>query len=368
MNTQAATPSGGAEASAHADVSANKETPSVHDRLKAYLSPEEAPANTPKKPEAKAEQASAPVADTPADEPAEPPEPPAEEVVETAEPEAEEAPEVTDLKSLADATGLELDKLMDLDLPTKIDGKEGKARLRDVLKSYQLEGHLNQGLMKLAEERKAFEGEHVRKSGEIQALVGRVSQAATLAQKILEGEFADVNWQELQRNDPAEFQAKYGAYTMRQDGIRQLNQVVQQESEKQQLQQKAEFESYLSEQQKLLDSKLPEWSDKALKDKDVTEMVATLSEAYGVTEKEIKSLVDHRQILIARDAMRWQKLQKSKPVTVNKVKTAPKLLKPGTQQSRAAQNNFIAQKERERLRSTGKVSDAKAPLKRLLFS
>ncbi len=67
-------------------------------------------------------------------------------------------------------------------------------------------------------------------------------------------------------------------------------------------------------------------------------MVAILSDAYGLTEQEIRASTDHRLILIARDAMRWQKLQKSKPAIVNKVKTAPKLLKPGTQQSRVIMN------------------------------
>jgi hypothetical protein len=364
---QAATPTG-AEASARADVSAPKETPSVHDRLKAYLSPtEEAPANTPAKPEATAEQASTAASDKPlVDEPEEAA--PAAEEVETAEEVTEEPVDIRDLNTLAEATGLELDKLMDLDIPTKIDGKAGTARLRDLIKSHQLEGHLNQKLMTHAETVKAFEAEAARKAGEIKTRVEQLSQAVGLTQKLLDGEFADVNWPELQRTDPAKFQAMYGAYTMRLDGIRQLNGQVMQEQERASASQKAAQEAYLADQAKLLDSKVPEWSDKGKRDKDVTEMVATLRDAYGLTEEEVRSTADHRLILIARDAARWQKLQKSKPAVLNKVKAAPKLLKPGTQQSQAAQNNFIAQKERERLRSTGKVSDAKAPLKRLLFS
>lgn len=375
MEIQAATHTG-AEGSARSgatpDVAAPVKTPSIHDRLKAHLSPpEEAPADKPKVPQ-KAEVASTAASDEPTEKVEAPTEEvaPEAEVVETAEDEAE-APDLStlsELQQLAEATGLDVDKLMELDIPTKIDGKNGKARLRDLVKSYQLEGHLNQGLMKLAEERKAFEAETGRKVQEFQARIGQLNQAVGLAQKILDGEFADVNWQELQRTDPAAFQAKYGAYKMRLDGIQQLNSVVGQESEREAAQRQADLKSYQEEQAKLLDSKVPEWADKGRRDKDVAEMVAILSDAYGITEQEVRSCVDHRQILLARDAAAWRKLQKTKPAVLQKVKAAPKLLKPGTQQSRAAQDNFIAQKERERLRSTGKVSDAKAPLKRLLFS
>jgi hypothetical protein len=258
--------------------------------------------------------------------------------------------------------------VLDLEASTKIGGKDGKVRLRDLVKSHQLEGHLNQGLMKLAEERKAFEAETGRKVSEVQARVGQLNQAVQLAQKILDGEFADVNWQELQRTDPAAFQAKYGAYKMRLDGIQQLNQVAGQEQERVQAKLQADQKSYLDEQAKLLDLKVPEWADKGKREKDVVEMASILTDAYGITEQELKACVDHRQILLARDAIRWQKLQKSKPATLNKVRAAPKLIRPGSQQSRTAQDGLQYNKDRENLRRTGKVTDATPALKKLLFN
>jgi hypothetical protein len=275
---------------------------------------------------------------------------------------------IRSVSELAEGLGWETDRVLDLEVPVKINGKEGKVPLRDALKSYQLEGHLNQGLMKLAEERKGFEGETARKAGEIKTRVEQLNQAVGLAQKILDGEFADVNWQELQRTDPAKFQAMYGAYNMRLDGIRQLNSQVMQEQERDKGSQKAEQDSYLAEQAKLLDSKVPEWSDKGKREKDVAEMVTTLADAYGLTEQEVRSTTDHRLILIARDAAKWQRLQKSKPATLNKVRAAPKLIKPGSQQSRTATEGVQFQKGQANLRRTGKVSDATPLLKKLLFN
>jgi hypothetical protein len=299
--------------------------------------------------------------------------PDGEEAQASESPDAGEAPEsdepsIKTVSELAEGLGWDLDKVLDLEVPTKINGKEGKVPLREALKSYQLEGHLNQGLMRLSEDRKGFEAETARVKAQVTAQVQQVNQAAALAQKILDGEFADVNWQDLQRTDPAAFQAKYGAYQMRLDGIKQLNQLVGQESERVEAERKAANDAYRSEQAKLLDTKIPEWSDKGKRDKDVADMVTTLNECYGITEQETRSCIDHRQILLARDAMRWQKLQKSKPATLNKVRAAPKLIRPGSQQSRSAQEGLDAQKGQAKLRSTGKVSDATPVLKRLLFN
>jgi 2,3-bisphosphoglycerate-independent phosphoglycerate mutase len=97
-------------------------------------------------------------------------------------------------------------------------------------------------------------------------------------------------------------------------------------------------------------------------------MVTILNDAYGLTEQEIRSSTDHRLILVARDAMRWQKLQKSKPATLNKVRAAPKLIKPGSQQSRTATEGLQFKKGQDNLRRTGKIQDATPLLKKLLFN
>lgn len=366
---EAATPAGGAEASARPAPAATQPSPqetkpaSITERLKAAMYPEPDKTVAPNLGGDADKAAPAQEAEQQA---------PAIETTETTETtEADDAQEteanIRSINELAEGLGWETDRVLDLEVPVKINGKEGKVPLRDALKSYQLEGHLNQGLMKLAEERKAFEAETGRKVGEFGARIQQLNQAVGLAQKILDGEFADVNWQELQRTDPAGFQAKYGAYQMRLDGIRQLAQVAGQEQAQAQAQQQADYQSYLAEQSKLLDTKVPEWADKSKREKDVAEMTAILSESYGITPDELKSIVDHRQILIARDAAAWRKLQKSKPATLNKVRAAPKLIRPGTQQSRAAQDGVQIQKDRAQLRRTGRVQDAAPVLKKLLF-
>lgn len=366
MSDQAATPTGGAEVSARPQ---EAQAPSVHERLKAQIfgTPEKAadessgvapnmgkPQEQPQQ-EAKAEQE-------------------VEEAEEAADEPTEDAPEeeqqeqnFDSFEELAEALGWSVDKLYGLSSKTKIDGKEGKATLRDLIKSHQLEGHLNQKLMTHAEEKKAFETERQNFLQTSQHKLQQLDVGVKLAQKLLEGEFANVNWQELQNTDPLAFNQQYVSFQQRQAQINHIANLLGQENQNAQKQAEAQQQSYLQEQMKLMETKLPEWADKSRREKDIVDIIPIAKEVYGVSEEEVRSLKDHREILILRDAWQWQKLQKAKPAITNKVKAAPKLLKPGATQSKAASTNLQLQQDRARLKGSGKVRDAKPVLKKLLF-
>lgn len=369
MTDQAATPIGGAEVSARPQES--QAPASVTDRLKAHLfsNPEPEPdagrAIAPQMKETTAE-ANEQVEgdDAPTEREAEAAvEQPKEGATEEGQPEAE----FSTVDELAEALGWDIDKLLGLDVKTKIDGKEGKQRLRDLIKSHQLEGHLNQKLMTHADEVKAFQTEKQNFIQTSQHKLQQLDAGVKIAQKMLEGEFAQVNWQELQNSDPLQFAQQYTAFQQRQAQIQHVANLLGQERQQAQQAELQQQQSYLAEQMRLMETKIPEWSDQSRREKELTEIIPMVKDAYGISEQEVRGLKDHRELLILRDAWQWQKLQKQKPAVVNKVKTAPKLLKPGSSQSKAVVNNLQLQADRSRLKSTGKVGDAKPVLKKLLF-
>lgn len=363
MDPVAATPTGGAEVSARPDTSANTPEVSIHDRLKAHLAP----------PSPTAGEVAKPVKAVP-----EKPEPAETAETETEVEETEAAPEdaqgeqteatYESLSELAEALGWDLDKIMDLEASTKIDGKEGKARLRDLIKSHQLEGHLNQKLMTHAEEKKAFETERQTHLQQTQHKLMQLDAGLQVAQRLLEGEFSQVDWQNLQNTDPLEFNQKFVAFQQRQAQLNQIANQLGQERQQGQQQAAQQRETYLQDQMKLMETKIPEWADAKVKERDIADMSVIAHQAYGITEQEVKALTDHREILVLRDAMRWQKLQKSKPATLNKVKTAPRLLKPGTTQSRAEQVVSSLKEGKAKLRQSGSLRDAQPLLKNFLFN
>lgn len=366
MEPQAATPTG-AEASARADVSAITPETSIHDRIKAHIAP--AAPVAPAKPEQVARPAaieSEPAANAAGTETAEVDTEAVETETETPEDDALTQAELSTLDELAEATGLELDKLMDLSMKTKIDGKDGSVRLRDLLKSHQLEGHLNQKLMTHADERKAFETERQNFGRERAEKLVRMDAGLKTLERALTAEYAGIDWQTLQASDPAEFNAKYVGYQQRHAQLQDIANQIGAEQQQHQTEMAAKATAYLNEQRSLMAAKIPEWSDATRRAKDRLEIVE-YAKGYGLTPQEVDGITDHRQALILRDAWNWHKLQKAKPAVLNKVRTAPRLLKPGTTQSRTEQSNAAAKGERAKLAQTGKVSDATALLKRHLF-
>lgn len=338
---------------------------SIHEQIKQHLAPQEpAKAEAPKV---------APVMEAPEGVETEAvPEASAEDQPEAvSEDESEgDAPEaelqLSSIDDLAEATGLELDKILDLAIKTKIDGKEGTAKVRDLLKSYQLDGHINNKLesinterKSLAEQRQKFESERADKLLQMDAGLKTLERA-------LVGEFQSIDWQKLSTESPETFNAKYVQFQQRNAELQDIAKQIAAEQAAAQAQQREAYESWLNEQRELMKAKIPEWSDDTRRSKDKADIQAYLSD-YGISKEEFEQIADHRYALVIRDALQWYKLQKSKPATLNKVKLAPKLLKPGSQQSKTASSRLSLNKSFDKLRASGKVRDAKDVLKQQLF-
>ncbi len=271
----------------------------------------------------------------------------------------------SNLTELIEAAGLDSDKGFDLELPVKIDGKEGTARLRDLVKSYQLDGHINQKLETLNTDRKTFESERQAFQGERADKLLRLDAGVQTLERALLGEFQAIDWNKLAAEDPAAYNARFVDFQQRNAYLSDIGQQIAHERGQQQQTQKQAEESRLAEERRLLLAKVPEWSNETARAKDKADIMAYL-ETQGITKPEFEAMTDHRIALVARDAWKWNQLQKSKPATLNKVKAAPKLLKPGSPQSKAAQDTARDTKARDRFRQTGSVRDGAAVLKGLL--
>lgn len=273
----------------------------------------------------------------------------------------------SNLTELLEAAGLDSDKGYELELPVKIDGKEGTAKLRDLLKSYQLDGHINQRLSAVDTDRKALLAEREKFNGERADKLLRLDAGVKTLERALAGEFAAVNWEKLAAEDPAAYNASLVQFQQRNQHLQDIARSIQTEQAEHQAQLQEAMRAYLQEQRTMLQAKIPEWSDESRRVKDKAEIASVLKDAYGITAEEFEAITDHRHALVVRDAWNWQKLQKSKPATLNKVKAAPKLLKPGSPQSKASQDAARTNKARDTYRKTGRTSDGAAALKNILF-
>jgi hypothetical protein len=270
------------------------------------------------------------------------------------------------LDELAEALAWDGDKLFGLQAKVKIDGKEGTATLRDLVKSYQLDGHINQKLAGVDTDRKALLADREKFNVERADKLLKLDAGHKTLERALLGEFQSIDWQKLASENPTLYNEKLVGFQQRNAMLQDIARQIGAEQQQYQQQIVETQRAYEDEQRKLLQSKVPEWADDTRRSKDRAEIASYLN-GYGIPQDEFEAMSDHRYALVLRDAWQWSKLQKSKPTLLNKVKAAPKLLKPGSQQSKDVVNKLASNRERDTLRQTGKVRDAVSPLKRILF-
>lgn len=272
---------------------------------------------------------------------------------------AEESP--LTVEQIAQQLNIDPDNLLTAKVKVKVDGVESEAKLADLIKSYQLESHLNNKSMQLADQRKTAEAEIQQHKFYLQQQAEQGAATINALSNQLFAEFNSVNWNELAELDPGMYAAKRQQFQDRFYEVEQaqklfasqIQEQVQQQNQIQQAQLIQEFE----QQKKAVIEKIPEWKNPEIAKREGKE-IADYLKANNFTEQETRSIIDHRQVDIARKAMLYDKLMKSKPAIDNKVKSVPKVLRPGAAKSK---HDIAAERNSEKfstLKRTGNVKDA----------
>ena len=269
----------------------------------------------------------------------------------------------TSLSELAERTGLTLDRLMDLSVAGKVGGKDTKASIREMLSGYQTSELLNSKLSTHAAEVQAWKTQQQQDQAKFQQNLQRMDAGLQVAQRLLQGEFDQVNWAQLQQSDPVTYSQTWMGFQQRQAQLDQIAQQLGTERQQQQAHEQAKRESWESEQRNLLEAKIPDFADKAKRQAKITEYASTVGKAVGFTAEELAGLRDHRDFLVLDMAHKWQQLQASKATVMNKVRTAPPILKPGTAQSQTNKQGIAIGEAKAKLRKSGSVRDLAAGLR-----
>lgn len=242
-----------------------------------------------------------------------------------------------------DEQHLDVDEDGTVSIKTKVDGQEGKTKLKDLQTSYQLRQHLDNETRAVAEQHKAIQAHAQQVEQAIQERVQQVEGLANAAQEQLTREFNGIDWQMLRQTDPGEYSALYQDFQNRQAHINSIAQQAQQQRqqhEAQQLQQRDAMISDLYQRSvNVISESVPEWSDPEVKGKEISEIGQTLrsevTKFFG--DKEADRIMNEINsgyygplpIILARKAMLYDRMQGSRAAVENKVRTAPKLVKPG---------------------------------------
>lgn len=204
-----------------------------------------------------------------------------------------------------------------------------------------------------------------------QALQAKEQQAAELLNYVENNfyqEMGRINWDQLRQTNPAEYAALRLQYQERQNQLANLKAQAAVRWEQAQREQAQMAESYerelLQREARLLHSSIPEWNDPVVAEREKQEIASFLLNR-GFSPEEVASLKLHKQVLLARDAMRYQRSKGE--ASKNKVfKLGKKMLSPGSRTSRSEQANTDTRQLRATLKKSGNYKDAAALISKMI--
>lgn len=208
----------------------------------------------------------------------------------------------------------------------KINGEERQVSREQLIRDYQTSQAANQRFEEAAKVRQQYEAQQAQLHQERQQL-GAALQAY---QQQLQQLIAQPPDPKLLDSDPVEFLKQQQSYNTR---VSQWQQAQAAQAYLQQ-QQEAEMtqrqEAFLAEQSRMLTQAIPEWSDGKKAQAEKAELRDYLTK-LGFKADEVGRVADHRQVVLARKAMMFDKLVAQRDSAAKQVKTLPpvRVEKPG---------------------------------------
>lgn len=241
----------------------------------------------------------------------------------------DDAPAYTSLDHLLTTLKVDPNSALSLPVTVKIDGQEKQVPLQDVIKSFQLEGHVNNKSIELSNQRTQFEQERQAVRQLAQQQIQQNQALGQAALQMLNHDYAKVDWNALRVQNPAEFAAMQTEFQQRQGQIQNyLGQIQQQTAQQAQVQQQNLQQSLAAENDRLMNLR-PEWRDQKSFTKD-REQMTQYARTLGFQDAELSQIFDHRYMLILHDAARYQALQAATPQALKQVRQAPVMAAPGS--------------------------------------
>lgn len=272
---------------------------------------------------------------------------------------ATEEPEYQSVEDYLSHAKLEPNSFYELPVTVKVDGKTSTVPLKDVLKSYQLEGHVQEKSRALAEQRQQWEADRTAAQQALGTQLQQAQSLGNLAHQQLLAEYQGINWNQLRIEDPAGWAVRNQEFQNRANQIAgHLNQ-VQQHQQQLAAQQQQELTTKVipAEQERMYDAR-PEWRDSTKFQADTASM-KQYAQTLGFKPAELAGIYDHRIMIALHDAARFAALQAKSPDALKRVRSAPIVTQPGARIARDPKVAALTQ-AKEALRRNPRSSDAQA--------
>ena len=246
-------------------------------------------------------------------------------------------------KSLAQYLGVDEDRIVadddgNLTLTTIIDGESKSVDLGELVKSYQIQGHVNNKSIALETERKEFEEARNEVSTNLKTKIDGVIALSKVLENQLVEDYNSIDWDTLRINNPAEWTALRQEFADKARGVKESQEQTlaagRSLMEDQQAEQFKKFQEHSEIELGKMIQDDPKWADPAVREADSASLRSFLSETYGFSDGDLNTINDHRLVRVLKDAKLYR--EGSKAATVKKEKRVPKFRKPGASKKQTA--------------------------------
>jgi hypothetical protein len=241
----------------------------------------------------------------------------------------------------------------------KVDGKEVAVTLEELQNGYSRTQDYTRKTQQIAEVRKQVEQETQAVRAERQ----QYAQLLGALQAQLQATEPQVDMDRLYNEDPIEWVRTKEVMRERQEKALAIQAEQQRLSQVSQYEQQRAMEEQLSKEKDALLAALPEWRDpkKAQAEKA---LVVESAKAAGFSEDDLKSVYDHRLVLLLRKAGLYDQMVSKRQGIKPVVNNGPRPAKPGAAGRVSTTTETVRAKQR--LAKTGRVDDAASAIELLL--
>ena len=232
----------------------------------------------------------------------------------------------------------------------KVNGQTMNVTLDELLQGYQREADYTRGKQDLSLEKSRLDQTLQQSQTEINQKLAKLNELNNSAQSQLQAEYANIDFEKLYEDDPAEASKLEHKMRKRAENLQRIQYETQQA-------QNVELQKFIQGEQSKVMSLVPEFNDPGKASKLKSDMKSYLTNV-GYNDQEINTIYDSRQVLLIRDALAYDKIRRANPKIKKKVANAPKVMKGGSAKTKGEQQARLRNEKLNRLKKTGNAKDA----------
>ena len=243
----------------------------------------------------------------------------------------------------------------------EIDGHKEVVKGKEIIKELLQKGkHFSRGTEEVARERELLQAQRFQQeiTTKFQSFVVNEIQQLRAMDAQLE-QYSRIDWNAaIDADFTNAMKLQEQRNTLRQQRDAKFYELQAKQQQFQQGQAQAAQQLLAAEHSALL-AKLPAWRNSDTAAKEQKEIASALSQ-YGFSQAEIGGLIDHRMLLVAKDAAAYRALRNGAQEKVKQARAAPPVVKPGAAVPAAAKAKASTQEVLKDIRKAGRQGNHKA--------